>query len=200
MISVGGTLINLNKINRLIPGLGITGMAQVSTGMVNVTITQRASLNVTDTKIDFGSCAPPAGGCLVESNSSSAMCSCTGLGKWPDNITVENDGNVNINVTVKTNKLAVGMLGSADAQFNFSTRNDTVSPGCQRHSNGASLQWDWKNFTSADYDYNACGNLSFAYPNDRIQLFAQLWIPSDAVIQDSANATLTFSATALPTS
>jgi len=197
VISVGGTMISLNRINRLVPGA--TGMG--TTGKVNVSIASTASVNIVDAIIQFGSCAPTATyGCNVSSNVSSAECSCAG-GSWPDNITVQNDGNKYVNLTVKTTDLAASFIGGTSPKFWFSSRNATLRPGCYNSSvvvDNNGLQWDWFSFDTSNIEYTACANLTFDDANDQLAVFAKLFLPADAPISLTNNsATLTFTANAL---
>ncbi len=202
VVSIGATMISFHRINRLIPSS--TGM--VTTGIVNVSIAQTASVNVVDTQIQFGSCAPTAGyGCNVSSNSTTADCSCEG-GTWPDNITVQNDGNVDLNVTVKTTDLANTFIGGTGSQFWFSVRNASTRPGCQNATNynsdvwdpGVYYQRDWLSFGGSNVEYTGCVNLSYADSADQISVFTRLFIPADAPVSGTnQSATLTFTANAL---
>ena len=223
VVSVGGTIISLSKINQLsvqIPR--ITGMATSGTGYVNVTIASIASISVIEGQIDFGSCSPNASiGANLSSNVSNgstweswgAPGVCSSFPNSPDNITIKNDGNAYVNVTVSTNTLASSLIGGTapyPPQFLFSTRNasdgtcggTTCSGGCFNRTTGArcinvdtnisGLQWGWKNFSDTSA-FCACDNLSFGTKN-AIYLFAKLDLPADAPEQGEKTATLTLTA------
>src|SRR3989338_6834499 len=109
IISVGGTMLNFYRITKLTQAPAITGFATTSTGNVNVTIAAVSSITLADSLIDFGSCSQNSTGTKESSNDSTwwgAPGVCSGSASPPDNITVQNDGNKNINVTVKTNTVA----------------------------------------------------------------------------------------------
>lgn len=201
VVSIGATVISFSRMSQLIPRT--TGMG--STGLVNVSIAQTASVNVIDTQIQFGSCAPTATyGCNVSSNSTSADCSCEG-GTWPDNITVQNDGNVDLNLTVKTTDLAATFIAGTAPQFWFSVRNGSSRPGCRNSTtyagtdyNNNFFQYNWFSFETSNMEYTACVNLSYPDTNDQIAVFTKLFLPSDAPISTAnRSATLTFTANAI---
>jgi len=197
-------MISLGRINQLIPRT--TGMG--TTGIVNVSIAQTSSVNVIDTEVQFGSCAPTATyGCNVSSNATSAECSCTG-GIWPDNITVQNDGNIDLNLTVKTTDLASTFIAGTAPKFWFNVRNGSTRPGCFNSSEGflgptsaygdKHMQWTWFSFDTSNVEYTACLNLSYPDANDQIEVFTKLFLPADAPISTAnRSATLTFTANAL---
>lgn len=206
VVSIGGTIISINRLNQLIPR--ITGFdTGTATGMVNVSVASVASVSITDSQIDFGSCTSVAVyGCNATSNATSAPCSCTGGTVFPDNITIRNDGTAGINVSVKTNVIASTMIGGSDPYgplFMFSVRNATDYPGCRNASSKAivdtgmdkGMRWDWTNFTAVNVNYLACANLTTTSNKHSIYLFAKIFIPTDAVAATDTNATLTISAT-----
>lgn len=211
VVSVGGTIISLNRVNQLMQG-GITGMAGSGTGMVNVTIIAVSSITLIDSQIDFGSCSPNAStGANVSSNDSSewgapGVCAAASYSA-PDNITVQNDGNKNVNVTVKTNVVASTLIGGTDPAFYFITRNASTRPGCFNYTGGSTssgfdgtmgMQWVWKDFAAANTEYLACDNLTYGDSNDQFSLFALLDLPPDTPVRTGQNATLTFTAVAYP--
>ncbi len=209
IVSVTGTIMSINRINRLLQ-VPVVGMASSSgTGMVNVTIAAQTSITATDAIIQFGSCSPTTNyGCNVSSNVSSAECSCTG-GNWPDNLTIKNDGNRDVNVTVQTGSLASSFIGGTTpygAEMYFSTRNASDNRGCynitgQGHTYPAAfdgtrgMQWGWSNFSAADTEYLACANLTYGSNTNSFSLFARLFLPANAPAGGNRSATLTFTAT-----
>ena len=209
IISVGGTMLNFYRITKLTQAPAITGFATTSTGKVNVTIAAVSSITLADSLIDFGSCSPNSTGTNVSSNDSTSWGApgvCSGSASPPDNITVQNDGNKNINVTVKTNTVAgSAFIGGTNPQFYFITRNASARPGCfnitsawlpeSDFSGTTGMQLNWKSFAAADTEYLACANLTFTDANDQFSLFARLFLPADAPVAGQQNVTLTFTAT-----
>ncbi len=213
VVSVGGTIISLNKINRLTQLQAITGMASEGTGYVNVSVISLASIQLVDTRIDFGACTPNIStsakpGANLSSNDSSGSWGddagiCTRSGT--DNITIKNDGNAFINVTVQTNTLAANLIAGDEPfppGFYFSSRNATVKtgsygPGCHNNTNvlGATgLQWIWKNFSDATTNFGICDNLTYTSDKNAIFFFVKIEIPTNAPAQGEQEADITFTA------
>ncbi len=208
IVSIGSTIISLNKVNRLVSAQ-LTGMATTSTGKVNVTIGAVSSITVVSPAvIDFGSCSPNAStGSNVSSNISTdwgAPGVCAGSAAPPDNLTVQNDGNKNANVTVKTNVIAGStFIGGTDPGFYFSARNGSNRAGCNNltvqnppsgFSGTTGMQLAWKSFAAAGTEYLACANLTYSDTNDQFSLFVLLDLPPDAPTSSEQNATLTLTA------
>ncbi len=208
VVSVGGTIISLNRLNQLIPK-GITGMG--ITGVVNVSIAAVSSINIIDTTIDFGSCSPNATyGSNISSNNSDdwgarGVCKVgDAVVSRTDNITVQNDGNKDVNVTVKTGINAADFIGGTTPGFYFNTRNGSDRAGCFNHTGGPvpsgfdgnkGMQYNWKNFGGTiSTEFLACANLTYQDENDQLSLFVLLDLPPDTPVQTEQEATLTFTA------
>jgi len=212
VVSVTGTMISIKRINQLVsetPVLTATGMAGSGSGMVNVTIAAVTSITALDSVIAFGSCSPPSDnfGCNTTSNDTFG-CSCDGGG--PDNITISNDGNKDVNVSVKASSLAKTFIGgtvggAGQAEMWFAVRNGSTNPGCGNASTtimdaeitGTGMQYTWKNISIADDNYQACANLTYGATTNTMSFFAKLFIPANAPATggEEASTTLTFTAT-----
>ncbi len=190
--SVGGTIVNISKINNLILRVPITGKASTAVGYVNITISEVASIATIDNIIDFGSCSPNATyGTNVTSNISGdwgapGVCSSIPVGP-PDNITLKNDGNIFINVTVESDKTGPDLLSSGSAIFWLAADNNTNDPGCV-----GVLEDDWFTVSATGTEYNLCDNLT---KTKTLYVYAKLYIPADAPTSSSEkSAKLTFHA------
>jgi hypothetical protein len=126
-------------------------------------------------------------------------------------LNLSNEGNDDVNITVKTNLLADDFLGGTQPQMMFSIRNVTARPGCTNRStatnafndtegtaNSTGMQWKWMNFSSTGFEYLACENLTYPDATDSIALYVRLFMPSDS---DGGgpekNVTFTFTATSI---
>ena len=193
--SVGGTIVNISKINNLILRVPITGKASTAVGYVNITISEVASIATIDNIIDFGSCSPNATyGTNVTSNISGdwgapGVCSSIPVGP-PDNITLKNDGNIFINVTVESDKTGADLIGGDDPfppTFELAADNNTDDPGCV-----GVLQDDWFTVSATGTEYNLCDNLT---KTKKLYVYAKLRIPANAPTSSSEkSAKLTFHA------
>lgn len=191
-ISIIGTLITLNKIG----GFGvplITGSATSGAGTTQLQVASQLMISVVDGAINYGTCTPNftyIGGSnlssVFDSNDTSKAGSgeglCTNLTN-PHNITLENGGNCNANVTVKIDNNQI--TGGYNQSIYFAFLNATNAPGCYKGSLG------WTNFTIANTEYQSCQNLS--YPNKRVWYFLRLYAPRDSTA-GTKSAILTFTA------
>jgi len=215
VISVVGTLVSINRLNQAIPLTPrVTGLALQTTGKVNLSLAKVASLSVVDGVIVYGSCSPNASyGANLSSNVSNntafnawdAPGVCNAFPNSPDNITVKNDGNSNVNITVETNSLASSFIGGTTprgAEMWFAATNSSDSPGCYVDSAGSDptggfnggLQWNWTGFVAADTEYLACANLTPTANLDSMYVFIKVFLPADTPVGTGKNATLTFTA------
>jgi len=150
------------------------------------------SINVVDALIDFGVCIPESGtGSWFDSNDTSKNGTgpgfCSGL-SYPQNFTVENDGNMNANVTIQTDGL--DLTGGTNPELWFATQNSTLRPGCFD-----GLKQSWVNFTDVDTEFVACEGLNSSDSYDRFWTFLRVFAPSDSEAGER-NVTITFIAKA----
>jgi len=165
IVSLGGTLLSLNKLSEL-EGLRIiqepepvTG-AVVSPGALNFSISSAASCEV-ERNVSFGSGSSASelllstdaanGGGFNDCTSNSA---CYGL-------EINNTGNVVINVSMESQYDGSEMLGAggADEDFNYSARNGSYAgtfEGCNETLTSSVTQ------VSSTLNQSLCGNFSFS--------------------------------------
>jgi hypothetical protein len=165
VISLGGALISLNKLNEM----GTTGMASYF-GSVQATINSNISCNV-DTNVSFGTGYVLANTTISSDKANSGgfndctAASCTGM-------TVNNSGNVNVNVTFNCSttgsSLLAGQTGANDNQFQWEVRNGTATSngadgtlgGCSSGGLNASVYKVWQIINSSVIPI--CANLTYA--------------------------------------
>ena len=201
VVSVVGTVITVDRLGA-VGGIGITGAAG-GTGDLN--ITSDITITLPDSGIDFGNgkVDPSVGYASLDSGTGSV----TG-GTWAntsDNITVRNDGNVGVNVTVKSNKedgkdgtdsficqgdaggCGVGYSAGNDAlEYSFTTGN--------KESGSCTILGGETNIDVKDTDYDFCDCLKTGSGEDEALLGLLVGIPADAQGQKSATITFTSSA------
>lgn len=103
VISIGGTVISLNKLD----GFSTTGFATNPNGTVSLTVGDTESIILTDSAINFGTCTIPSGSSLdvdsaLTDGDLNNTAGCSG-GSFPDLLVVKNNGNVDTNVTITSN-------------------------------------------------------------------------------------------------
>ncbi len=107
LVSLGGTLYSIARLN-LMSGFG-------TSGFVNVTISNWTNLNVTAVDCDFGSGAVNASYTYAILASNSTITNWNGTGETT-NMSIQNDGNVNITVNVSSGKNTSTFLGGGTRQ------------------------------------------------------------------------------------
>ncbi len=189
IVSIAGTLVSLNKLNQL---GALTGFATTQQGKVNFTVSSQVSITLTDNLVDFGTCDINNTATLYyESNETySASPSCSGLTTAADYMVLENNGNVNVSVTLQSNKdeeTFINAPSSTEDQFAFMAWND------EANSCGSGLPTKWVNITAAATPYTVCSNLDFEDPSDSIKIAFRIGLPPDTV-PETKEATITFTA------
>ncbi|MFH0870440.1 MAG: hypothetical protein V1866_05285 [archaeon] len=195
VVSLGGTLISLNKLNQ-----GATGLAA---GEVNLTITSNTSCNI-DTNVTFGTSGKPGGTWMLSTNATNA-----GYGAFNDCIAsatcqgmqINNTGNTNINVTLISNYNASSMLGGPQAtQDDFQAKavngsaanGGAVHPGC---INGAlNSTWFYVNESVAARAIPICLNLTWQDANDLLTIEYNVTVDVDTPV-GGKTATITITCT-----
>lgn len=194
VISLGGTILSLNKLG----SLSTTGMV---TGNVSLQIGQTLSITTEDgDAIDFGTCSPSATGVSII-NSENGEDTATACDPYTGNgIFVRNNGNVNANITISPSAVGAAHGGSfLDSSSDtsavaFRTVNEGFSSFQGACTSG--LVTSYTNLTQADTAVLACGNLGFGSVDNSMEVHLQLYIPSD-VPEGDDSIELTFQAEAL---
>ncbi|MAG60829.1 hypothetical protein CL619_03510 [archaeon] len=160
-------------------------------GTGDLNITQDITITLPDSSVNFGN------GQVFPASSYAYLDSMGGRGNtggtWPnlsDNITVRNDGNVGLNITISSNKLTGGGVGSFMCDYdiggcgvglgNLSSGLIFAFEGSQNEAgscdNGLS---GTQKFLVAD-EYQLCGCLKSASTEDEVAITFIVGIPSDA--------------------
>lgn len=197
VISIGGTFISLNKLD----AVSTTGFATNNeTGTVSLDVSPELSITTADdATIDFGTCTldPTQGYSEFDSNLTSGGLNnsdCT-LGTFPDYIVLRNNGNVEANVTVRSNITGADLFTIASSPSNSYWQYKTISvdgTGC----GGSDDQDAYATISAADTDYKACDNLGYTGGNDNIWFYAKMWVNSsvDGGSETNGAAEVTFEA------
>jgi hypothetical protein len=145
-------------------------------GEVNITIVTITSLNFTTNYVNFG----PGS---VFLNSSYAIIDTKGNvinGNWTSvnqGLIVENIGNTNLTVFLKSDNNARDFIGGTSPQYKYSISNSELN-SCQ----DSKLIFDeWVSFNSSGYGDQICDNFGFSDLNDSMRIDLELTIPSDSL-------------------
>jgi hypothetical protein len=168
-------------------GLRLTGNA-VDTGIINVTVESSANINFTTDQIDFGSGRVTLGqsNAVLESNDTAAT---NGNWSWGSAkyLVLENIGNTNVTVELKTNGNSTTMIGGNSPEYKLMFEN--VEAGSITGTGLVPSVWSDANTTSPG---SLLGNLSFVDDKDTIRIAVRLVIPSDSrtgTLTDTVTAT-----------
>lgn len=167
VISIGGTVISLNKLD----GFSTTGYATNNqTGTVSLQIEDALSIFLTDNTIDFGTCTmnTTTGYILVDSQAKQADCT------WgaDDTMTVQNDGNVNANLQIRLDEALTADLGTGNNDYMRIKAVNGTSAGCD-----SGLQSTYTTSLSTS-NSNVCSNLTSLNNGvgTDVNVYAQLWL------------------------
>jgi len=115
VISLGGTLISLNRLARIrLPG--ITGFA-TDIGGVNLSITGVTEVNWTTDDIYWGPGTVTTGTSTCTLTSYDGNTNCTTFGTVSSPLVLENIGNTNVTLNITCGKTAATFIGHADAVY-----------------------------------------------------------------------------------
>jgi hypothetical protein len=174
-------------------GMRITGHAvDTDTAVVNVTITSVTKINFTTDFIDFGAGSVTLGKnyAILLSNGTAAT---DGSWTWgAKNFVLENIGNTNVTVDLKTGKNATSFLGGtpSNAAYQYAIKDNEASSCTTGVTQGS-----WNNVNTTDPGTRICGKFTYMDTADSVNITVKLQIPSDSV-NGAAAITDTFTATA----
>ncbi|MFH1399342.1 MAG: hypothetical protein ABIG95_04500 [Candidatus Woesearchaeota archaeon] len=200
-ISLGGTVISLNRLAGLRFPM-ITGFAS-DTGTASVEITETASAKFSIEAVDFldGWVNQSEGGDTCEitaiqasSGTESAPC----YGNWAaglGGLQIENDGNQLVSMTIKSSKNGTNLVGIPGGAFRFMAHNNETG-SCTILN--ASMDDEWYAWVK-NTEHVICGNLNYNNSKD------SMWVDLNLSINFASNmsgevaqtATITLTATGI---
>lgn len=126
VVSLAGTFITLSVVNsRFVAqgGVPLTGMAVVPNATATLTVQGSSSISFTQATINFGSGSVDTEGgftnCTLSSKAApyGTNSGCVSFSAVSTPLTVENDGNTNLTVELRTNVTAMQFIGIDSAKF-----------------------------------------------------------------------------------
>ena len=154
VVSIGGTFISLDRLD----AVSTTGFATNNqTGQVDITITESLSIIIVGAAIDFGDCTLSPGEVLIMDSEylGANKTLCNGF-TVSTPLKIENDGNVNANVSIQVDKTAETIFTDAASTFKYKTVVGSANNGCVGTMEGTYIA-----FAGINTEYNACSNLTF---------------------------------------
>jgi len=186
VISLGGTLISLNRLARVrIPG--ITGFTLTDEATVALEISSLTEVNWTTASIDWGSGYVTGGYdfCVLDTIQGSLSANCTDFSpeNGGGNLVLENIGNKNVSLNITISNDATGFIGdgatySAEYYWNFSNAEaDSCASGSIELTEG---QWYLANTTTIIVCNSTGGGFLANDNSDTLNFDVRILIPSDA--------------------
>jgi hypothetical protein len=204
IVSVAGTIISLNKLGKM--GNIPTGAVAERSGKVSVTVSSLADIT-SISNVSFGSDSIISNTILTTSTvNPGAFADCNAAG---DNacggITIKNVGNVNVNVTMSSDKTAATLIGGTSPVFVYrvSNGNNSVADytevgdlaGCNlgfgTPCNYTNTSFNDAGCAVAVTNLTICKNLTFIDTNDTLRVEFNMTIPYD-VAPAAMTSTFTF--------
>jgi hypothetical protein len=200
VVSLFGTLMVLNKVST---GHGPTGFAPTAGGTVNLSVSSLISITTNESAlVNFGSCtlneSRPIN--LTSMDDQDTPTYCTGFSRG--NISVRNDGNVVVNVSLASDACAPrggntsctflnnsALPYTLNGLFQFNTSN----AGLLTWSGGCATPVTWTTINTTTTGYRACSNLAATSPANSFVTNFLLSVPNGLGI-GVKTATLTFTA------
>ena len=188
VISLGGTLISLNRLARIrIPG--ITGFA-TDEATVGVEISETTQVNWTTSTISWGT-GTVAYGKICELNSYDASfdsTNCSSFTPDTDGLVLENTGNKNVSLNISTGKDANGFIGGTTPIYQW---NATELEGAATCLEDGYTPGDWVDASTTHT--SLCTNFQCDNDYDTIQFDVRVEIHDDAfgIKSDTITATAT---------
>jgi hypothetical protein len=171
----------------------LTAFATANTSAnITVNVSDTISIVILDSVIDFGNCTLDQSRVNVfdssQANTSNSGCdnvNCVDIYSGSsDFFIIENDGNVDANLSVATNKTAndvfmiTNTTPSTDSMYAY--RGPTLSLACS-----GNLQTTFNNMSSANVYYPICDNFSFDDSSDELKVYAKVYVDGGATIGGS---------------
>jgi len=202
VISLGGTILSLNKMN----SVEIVGFATTSQGIVNLSISSLVSITTNESSlVNFGSCglneSRPVNITSMGDQDTAIYCP-SYTGSNITNISVRNDGNIVVNVSIESNVCAPGGGNETCDFLNNSalpyTSNGlfqfmTINAGRYTWTGGCSGPVSWTIFNGSSTQYRACTNLAASSPGNSFVTDFLIRLPQ-GLSTGIKTATLTYTA------
>jgi hypothetical protein len=201
VISLGGAYISISSINQKLSSFGlnpITGFATIPNGTTTVTVNLLSSIKFSSPTVAFGSGTVNTSGnfnnCTLSTLGSNS--GCTDFNVLTNGFTVENDGNANLTVELRSNISATDFIGIGSALFlwnvtvnesgscvNTSSVRAVIEPntsaGCLGTGNDeASCGSIFESVSTTNKVI--CPSLLFADSSDALNIDINISIPDDA--------------------
>ena len=194
-----GTITVLDRVG-ISPGNLITGAAPTQAAQVNVRIAASTSIIlINGGNVSFGN-GSAQGGVYLSTNASFANPNTfndPGTSNEADDFQIENDGNVDVNLTINGSKATDFITTGTSPLYNWSAANITIQgasdDGCIHGSRNLS-QVAFGGFGGAGGIPSICQNFTFRDANDTVNVTIWLFVPADSEPRNYTDTGIVFSA------
>jgi hypothetical protein len=177
LVSVGGMMIAFYNTNNFQNWM--TGYASTAYGNVSITIASTELINFSDSLINFGS-GYVLGGCtMAYLNTSVGTSYCGSWGGTFDQLQLQNIGNVNVSIDIRSNLNASDWLNGTGPAIYYNVTGGVTGAGndaCLNSTVNRTVGWWPLNQT----DYRVCANFSWRANSNIINISVRLHVPLDA--------------------
>ena len=161
-------------ISLFVIGMRLTGFVVTDTAIVNVTITPTAAINFTSDFINFGAGSVDLG--AASATLDSGLTAASG-GTWSysaQHFVLENIGNANVSLKLKSGKTAAQFLGGTSPTYKYkiTSKEGTSCTGSYASS--------WTEVSTTGSGDTICDIFKYPSANDEITIDVQLVVPSDS--------------------
>jgi hypothetical protein len=163
-----------------------------SSANITVNVSNTLSIRLTDSQINFGNCSINTSKLNIfdsskenDSNDGCDNINCKGIYQAnSDYFIIQNDGNVDANLTISTNETANNVFRLDDSSPSGNSMYAYKSPSSVSCS--GVQQTEWKNMTSKNVFYPVCSVFSY---NSSIYVYAKIFVNGSASMGGSATWT-----------
>ena len=195
VVSIAGTMISLNKIDRF---EGATGFASSDAGNVTLNVSRTASIKFVsaNSTVDWGSGTVDTqrfyNNCTLVTKQPTMTQGCTGFNN-DTGLVLENDGNLDVHVKLNISGNETMIAGDVSIRHFLINITENESGSCAAAADtgnyydyGISANWSgqWKNMSGSTHcgaPTFFCSNLSWEDSTDSLILEFNLSLPSDTV-------------------
>ena len=204
VVSLGGAYISISAVNSRLSSVGlapITGFAVVPNGTATVTVQTVSSIKFSDSSVAFGTGSVNTTGSYSNCSLSTVYTpykGCVGFDDQINGFTVENDGNTNLSVELRSNISLATFIGTGGGDFRWNVsvneagscvnksgtdrtavEPNTTDDGCGGDTSDCGAGWEQISTSNK----NICPSLLFIDASDSLDIDINITIPLDAPVE-----------------
>jgi hypothetical protein len=182
VISLGGTLISLNQLDRL-KAISITGMQTKNTtlGNVSLEVQDLTWVNFSIWQCDFGMGFVKASACKMNSSGYENTTGCSpSWAPCSSALEIKNVGTNNVTLNISWFNSSEFITGTGDELW-YKMLNGTNGTGASHGCQGTLTNTSWTLVSTEDYDHQVCDDFNYLESKGQyVHMHVQVVIPQDA--------------------